>query len=53
LDAAVHAACCWGQRYAGIVAFPVGFAERIIYRKTKKEGKYMSKIAPVNVNREP
>jgi hypothetical protein len=53
LDAALHAACCWGQRYADIVAFPVGFAERIIYRKTKKEGKYIGRIIPVDVSREP
>jgi hypothetical protein len=53
LDAVLHAACCWGQRYAGIVAFPVGFAERIIYRKTKKEREYLGRIIPVNINREP
>jgi hypothetical protein len=53
LDAALHAACSWGQRYAGIVAFPVGFAERIIYRKTKKESEYMSRIIPVDVSRDP
>ena len=53
LDAALHAACTWGQRYAGIVAFPVGFAERIIYHKTKKEKKYIGRIIPVNINREP
>jgi len=53
LDAALHAACCWGQRYTGIVAFPVGFAERIIYRKTKKERKYIGRIIPINISREP
>ena len=52
LDALLHAACCWGQRYTGIVAFPVGFAERIIYRKTKKEKKYVGRIIPVNISRE-
>lgn len=30
LDAAFHAACAWSQRHAGVVAFPVGFAERRI-----------------------
>jgi hypothetical protein len=53
LDAAMHAACSWGQRYAGIVAFPVGFAERTIYRKTKKEKNYVCRIIPVNISREP
>jgi hypothetical protein len=53
LDAALHAACCWGQRYTGIVAFPVGFEKRIIYRKTKKERKYVGRIIPVDISREP
>jgi hypothetical protein len=30
LDGAMHAACAWAQRYCGIVAFPVGFDERLI-----------------------
>ncbi len=53
LDAALHAACSWGQRYAGIVAFPVGFTERIIYRKTKKRSNYIGRIIPVNISRVP
>jgi hypothetical protein len=28
LDSAMHLACVWGQRYAGIVAYPTGFASR-------------------------
>jgi Polyketide synthase dehydratase len=53
LDAALHAACSWGQRYTGIVLFPVGFEKRIIYRKTKKESEYIGRIIPVNISREP
>ena len=53
LDAAMHAACSWGQRYTGIVALPVGFAERTIYRKTKKGTEYIGRIVPVKVSREP
>jgi hypothetical protein len=53
MDAAMHAACSWAQRYTGIVAFPVGFGKRIIYRKTKKERKYIGRIIPVDVSREP
>ena len=34
LDAAFHAACVWGQRYAGIVAFPVGFEQRVVLKPT-------------------
>jgi hypothetical protein len=28
LDAAMHLACLWGQRYASMVAYPTGFATR-------------------------
>jgi hypothetical protein len=30
LDAAMHMACLWGQRYAGVVAYPTGFATRLL-----------------------
>ncbi len=30
LDGAMHLACVWGQRYAGMVAYPTGFASRTI-----------------------
>jgi len=30
IDSAMHLACLWGQRYAGIVAYPTGFAARVI-----------------------
>jgi hypothetical protein len=52
LDAAMHAACVWGQRFTGIVSFPVGFEKRIIYKKTKKGGAYLGRVVPVNVNHE-
>lgn len=29
-DSAMHLACLWGQRYAGYVAYPTGFAARLI-----------------------
>ena len=29
-DGAMHLACLWGQRYAGYVAYPTGFAARLI-----------------------
>jgi hypothetical protein len=35
LDAAFHAACVWGQRYAGIVGFPVGFGRRLVRLPTE------------------
>jgi len=52
LDAAMHAACVWGQRFGGIVPFPTGFEKRIIYQKTKKGGAYLGRVVPVNVNHE-
>lgn len=50
LDAAMHAACVWGQRFSGIVSFPTGFEKRIIYKKTKKGGVYLGRVVPVKVN---
>ena len=29
-DGSLHAACAWAQRYCGIIAFPVGFAGRLL-----------------------
>jgi hypothetical protein len=29
-DSAMHLACLWGQRYAGVVAYPIGFSARVI-----------------------
>ncbi|MHB8137016.1 MAG: hotdog family protein [Smithellaceae bacterium] len=52
LDATMHAACVWGQRFAGIVPFPVGFDQRIIYVPAKKGGFYRAMIRPVNMSRE-
>jgi hypothetical protein len=52
LDGALHAACVWGQRFAGIFALPAGFEKRIIYQKTKKGGTYLGRIVPVKVNHE-
>ena len=47
LDASFHAACTWGQRYAGIVAFPVGVEKRIITNPTRPGVSYISRIVPV------
>jgi len=52
LDAAMHAACVWGQRFSGMVAFPTGFEKRFIYQKTKKGGSYLGRVVPVTVDRE-
>ncbi len=47
LDAALHAACVWSQRHAGIVAFPVGFERRVVVRPTRPGDTYVSRIFPV------
>ena len=52
MDAAMHAACVWGQRFAGKVCFPVGFEKRVIYQKTKKGKEYIGHVAPVSVSKE-
>ena len=53
LDAAMHACCVWGQRFTGIVPFPVGFDQRIIYAPAKTGGFYLARIVPVDTSREP
>lgn len=47
LDAAFHAACVWGQRYEGIIAFPVGFGKRTIVTITEPGGIYDVRVRPV------
>jgi len=46
LDAAFHAACVWAQRYRSIVAFPVGFERRSVYRPTRPGRTYFARITP-------
>ena len=40
LDAGMHAACAWGQRDGGIVAFPVAMARRWILQPTHSGERY-------------
>ncbi|MBT8341370.1 MAG: hypothetical protein HKP58_10795 [Desulfatitalea sp.] len=47
LDAAFHAACVWSQRYAGVVAFPVGLDQRRVHQKTMPGGNYLANIVAV------
>lgn len=49
LDAAFHAACAWGQRYARTVAFPVKIEKRVIFKKTRPGTTYVSRILPVRI----
>jgi phosphopantetheinyl transferase len=47
LDAAFHAACVWGQRFEGVVAFPLAVDGRRIYRKTRPGDAYYGHVTPV------
>ncbi len=47
LDGAFHAACIWSQRFAGVVAFPVGIEQRIVAAPTRHGDTYISRIFPV------
>jgi hypothetical protein len=44
LDAAFHAACVWGQRFAGFVPFPVGFKQRQIFLPSEPGQQYQGSI---------
>ena len=48
-DAALHVACAWGQRYRGIVAFPVGFDRREIVVSTRAGETYHCRVIPLPV----
>lgn len=44
-DSAMHLACLWGQRYAGVVAYPTGFASRTILAPTTR-GQRLCVVSP-------
>jgi hypothetical protein len=46
-DAVLHMACVWAQRFTDVVPFPIGFAKRTIYQKTKKRFTYLGRIVPI------
>lgn len=46
-DAALHVACAWGQRYLGLVSFPVAFARREIHCPTKAGAAYRCRVVPL------
>ncbi|MDA8140902.1 MAG: polyketide synthase dehydratase domain-containing protein [Desulfobacteraceae bacterium] len=47
LDAAFHAACVWSQRFAGVVAFPVGIDRRVVKAPTQPGETYVARIFPM------
>lgn len=46
-DAAMHVACAWGQRYRGVVAFPIGFDRREILLPTSAGETYRCRVFPL------
>ncbi len=53
LDAAFHLACAWGGRYADVVAFPVGMADRQILRPTRPGKIYLARVKPHGNRKNP
>jgi hypothetical protein len=49
-DGSLHAACAWAQRYCGIVAFPVGFDERVVVRPVAPGEIIICTAIPVSVH---
>ena len=49
LDGAFHAACAWGQRFAGIVAFPVGIDRRRLILPTRRGERYRVRAVPTRI----
>ena len=50
LDAAFHAACVWGQRFAGIVAFPVAMDRCRVYAQTRAGETYFAHVVHVRTD---
>ncbi|MBP7738353.1 MAG: polyketide synthase dehydratase domain-containing protein [Spirochaetes bacterium] len=52
LDASFHGACVWGQRYRGIVGFPVRLDARIIHSITRAGETYICRVLPRSTNKD-
>jgi len=52
LDAALHVACAWGQRYASKVTFPVGYSTRWIVKPTERGRRYSCQVVPTARSRD-
>jgi hypothetical protein len=51
-DGALHIACAWGQRFHHIVAFPVGFEERLVVKPTAPGETCLCRILFISVTGE-
>ncbi len=47
-DAALHAANAWGQRFAGVTAFPVGYSSRFVLSATREGKEYLCRVVPLS-----
>lgn len=45
-DASFHCACVWGQRYLGVVGFPVAFSRRVVCQPARFGEDYHARIVP-------
>lgn len=52
LDGAFHAACAWGQRFTGIVAFPVSIDRRQVFLPTQRGERYSIRAVPTRIDSE-
>ena len=51
-DGIMHIACAWSQRFHGIVAFPVGFGERVVTAPTVPGETYCCRVLPVSIRKD-
>jgi phosphopantetheinyl transferase (holo-ACP synthase) len=51
-DGMMHIACAWSQRFHGIVAFPVGFDERVVMAPTVPGETYRCRVLPMSVRKD-
>jgi hypothetical protein len=49
-DAALHVANAWAQRYAGIVAFPIGYDRRHILSAAREGRDCLCRVSPVSTD---
>ncbi len=50
LDAALHAACVWGQVFRGVVAFPTAIESRVVPAPTAAGETYLAKVSAQAAN---
>lgn len=50
LDGSLHAACAWAQRYCDIVAFPIGFDERVLVQPIAPGETIICSVIPVTLH---